>query len=279
MIAIPSILEQLPDFAVLTLLALIQGLTEFLPVSSSGHLVLAQEAMGLKEPAIVVDVALHLGTLLAVFVVYRSDLLGIARDVLAGKLRELGVLVVGSVPAAVVGIGWSSELRAAFETPRYAAWGLFGTAMVLLVGEAARRRHPRPEVAAPGEGEVEEKSPGFRVALLIGIAQAFAIWPGISRSGSTIAMGLLCGLSPRRAARFSFLLSIPAILGAAILGLSGAIGEDVLGGGTSLLWAAAFAGFGGWGALRLLLAFLARGAFAWFAVYCAVLGAGYLAFA
>ena len=118
------------------------------------------------------------------------------------------------------------------------------------------------------------------MALLIGLAQAVAICPGVSRSGSTIACGLCLGLSPRDAARFSFLLSIPVILGAALLSLpdvaaQGGLGVDT----TTLVWAALFAGFVGWGALRALLAFLGRGAFAWFAFYCALLGGGTLLFA
>ena len=106
-----------------------------------------------------------------------------------------------------------------------------------------------------------------------------AIVPGISRSGSTIATALLCGLAPERAARFSFLLSVPAIAGAAVLNLPDAMGEGLGGGVGPILWATAFAGFVGWGALRVLLAFLGRGAFGWFAAYCIGLAVGALMFA
>ena len=115
-------------------------------------------------------------------------------------------------------------------------------------------------------------------AFLVGCAQALAIVPGISRSGSTIASGVLLGLDPGRAARFSFLLSIPAILGAAVLGLPDALEEGTDGSLAPILWAALLAGFVGWGALRMLLAFLGRGAFAWFAIYCTFLGTGALIF-
>jgi len=276
-IALTLLLERIPDFAVLSFLALIQGLTEFLPVSSSGHLVLSQKALGLDEPALTIDVALHLGALLAVLVVYRADLLALLRDVLRGSFREVAVLVVASLPAAAVGIGARESLVSVFEEPVWAAWGLLVTAAILLVGEKARRS--RAAADAPADPESDRgRTPGFGVALLIGTAQALAIWPGISRSGATIAVGLLCGLSPTRAARFSFLLSIIVIVGAAVLELPRLFEGTVEGGAGPILWAALFAGFVGWGALRLLLAFLSRGAFAWFAVYCTALGGGFLLF-
>lgn len=266
----------LPAFAALTLLALLQGLTEFLPISSSGHLVLAQQAMGLEEPAIVVDVALHVGTLAAVLVVYRRDVGALVRGLFAGEWREPWWIVLGTLPAVAVALFWRGAIEEAFGSVRVAAWGLVATSLLLGLGERARRRRAAAEPARLG----------WRVALAMGVAQAAAICPGVSRSGSTIAVGLLLGLAPAAAARFSFLLAIPAILGAAVLQLPGAFGA--LGPGTEgpggfqagaeLLWAVAFAGFVGWGALRMLLAFLGRGAFAWFALYCAALGAGVLAF-
>ena len=260
-----------PDFARLSILALVQGLTEFLPISSSGHLVLAQESMGLRQPMLALGVALHVGTLVAVLVVYRADLAGLARGLVRGEWRELGLLALASVPAAVVGVGFLDEFEASFHHVRNAALGLFATAAILLAGEWGRRR------ARAGA----EHGPELRWthALLIGAAQALAIWPGISRSGATIAMGMLCGLRPERAARFSFLLSIPAIVGASALQLPTAIGDGTIGGPSLLLWAMAFAGFVGWGALRVLLAFLGRGAFTWFAAYCVGLGTGALLFA
>ena len=261
--------ETLSDFAVLSLLALIQGLTEFLPVSSSGHLVLTQSALKLDEPALVIDVALHVGTLLAVLVVYRRDIAGIARDLFAGKPRDVLLLAVGTLPAVAVALVFGSRLDALFGSPRIAAAGLLGTAVILLAGEFARRRG----------GGGEERPVTWVHALVIGGAQALAILPGISRSGTTIACALMLGLAPRQAARFSFLLAIPAILGAAVLKFpemrESGLGED----GAALLWAMLFAGFIGWGALRILLAFLGRGAFVWFAVYCVVLGGGFLVFA
>ncbi len=262
--------ETLSEFAALSLLALIQGLTEFLPVSSSGHLVLTQSAIQLDEPALLIDVALHVGTLLAVLVVYRKDLARVALDAFAGKPREVLLLAVGTLPAVAVALLFGDRVDALFHRPRLAATGLLATAAILLVGEVARRRARTRE----------ERPVTWVAAVLIGCAQAVAILPGISRSGTTIAFAMLLGLAPKEAARFSFLLAIPAILGAAVLKLpelkGSGLGDDGLG---ALLWATLFAGFVGWGALRMLLAFLGRGAFAWFALYCVALGGGFLAFA
>lgn len=280
----PSPLSSLAsyDFDSLTLLALIQGLTEFLPISSSGHLVLAQAAMGFEEPALALDVALHVGTLIAVVVVYRRDLLELARGALRGDFREPLLLMLATLPAAVIGLTFKDSIQAAFHRPDLAARGLFVTAAVLMVGEVARRRRIRSTASAQAEvdasraQESSERPLSAWHALLIGTAQAVAIFPGISRSGSTIAVGMMCGLSAERAARFSFLLSIPAILGAAVLNLPDAMAEAAGVELRAILWATLLAGFVGWGALRILIVFLGRGAFTWFAVYCAVLGAGAL---
>lgn len=273
-----ALFDQAAVVARWTILALVQGLTEFLPVSSSGHLVLVQGALGMDEPALGLDIALHLGTLLAVVLVYRNALGEILSDALRGRLDEVVLLVVGSVPAAVVGIGLRDRIHEAYGSPRAAAFGLLGTAAILAVGALVQARRG-PESAGPAPAP--RPAPlGRRLlpALLVGCSQALAILPGISRSGSTIVAGVLLGESPERAARFSFLLSIPAILGAAVLQLPEAIERGEGGGGLAVVWYAAFAGFVGWGALRVLLAFLARGAFRWFSVYCLVLALGVLLF-
>ena len=275
MSALPSILEESSEFAALTLLALVQGLTEFLPVSSSGHLVLTQIALGYEEPAMALDVALHVGTLLAVVVFYRKDLVALTHQALAGDFREIGLLGLATLPTAVVGLIFKDTIQDIFHDAKFASLGLLMTAVILLAGERARR------ILVPLEAGDDEPTPnaiGWRQAFAIGCAQTVAILPGISRSGSTIAAGLMLGVAPATAARFSFLISIPVILGAAILNLPDAI-ESGLGGGVGqILWAMLFAGFIGWGALRMLLSFLGRGAFAWFSVYCTALGVGSLLF-
>lgn len=260
------------DLIQVLILAVVQGLTEFLPVSSSGHLVLAGEWLGSEEQGLFLPIVLHLGTLFAVLAQYRKDLLQLTLDLFRGKVDEIGMILVATLPLVVVGLSVRSLVHEAFADPRAAAGGLIFTAIVLWAGEAFRRRN----VEAESKGRCELR---FKDAIAIGLAQSVAILPGVSRSGSTIAAGMSLGLRPDRAARFSFLISIPAILGATVLE-----GKDLLDQGIEglsffvpimgLLASAVI----GWMALRWLLAFVAKGAFRWFSIYCAALGAGYLVF-
>jgi len=262
------------------LLGVLQGLTEFLPVSSSGHLslgsaLLARTALRVPEAGLAFNVVLHLGTLVAVGAVFGRDLVGLLREALRGRPRDLLLVVLGSVPAGAVGVGLSDWFESFSENPDVAAACLFATSIVLLAGEWARRRN---EARAKARGHTEAEQPlRVRDVLVVGCAQAVAILPGISRSGATIAAGLLCGLTPRAAARLSFLLGFVAIAGAALLEVPKALGE----GGASL---------GGLGlgfalstvvgllSLKLLLVAIGRGAFRWFALYCGLLGASWFLF-
>jgi len=266
-----SLLETGSDFVKLAAMAVVQGLTEFLPVSSSGHLVLSQAALGFDEPAIAIDVALHLGTLVAVLWVYRGALARVTLELFGGSPREALQILAASVPAAAVGLVLKERYEAAFHDPRMAGFGLLGTAILLTLGERARRRHASPAEGSGPDTSIEPPLP-WKHALLIGLAQGLAVWPGISRSGSTIAVGLWCGLPAARAARFSFLLSVPVIGGASILLLPEAFSSGVSGGAAALLAAMGVATLVGGLSLKLLLSFLGRGAFGYFAVYCAVLG-------
>jgi undecaprenyl-diphosphatase len=191
----------------------LQGLTEFLPVSSSGHLVAARALLGAHAPGAALEVWLHLGSLLPVVVVYRAELVALARGLdgrEGGRGRSaLLALALASLPAALFGLLARHALEAAFDAPSVAAIGLLGTTALL----ASLRFLPR-SVRAPTPGVPD---PGPLRALAIGCAQALALVPGLSRSGSTIAAGRWLGLDPATAAAFSFLLSIPAVLGAALL--------------------------------------------------------------
>jgi undecaprenyl-diphosphatase len=257
-----------PSLGVLLVLALIQGVSEFLPISSDGHLVLAQQLMGLSGSHLALDVALHLGTLGAVVLVFRRDFWALVRRSLAGERAQLGALIIGSLPAAAVGIGFEELFEGLFASARAAALGLLATAVFLLLGERARAR-------APADGGA--KPVGWREALWIGCAQALAILPGVSRSGSTIATAFLCGVGSGEAARFSFLLSIPAVAGAVLLKVPELVEERQIGPQVLL---AVLVSFGvGVLALRVLLAFLGRGAFRWCAAYCAIVGGLALALA
>jgi len=240
-------------------LGLVQGLTEFLPISSSGHLVLTQEVLGIHAPGAAIEIAVHIGTLLSVLTYYRRDVVEIVRDVFrGGPTARLGwMVVVGTLPAVAVGLFLKDHIESIFDSPRWAAGGLLVTGVVLLLTAKARRR--------PGD-------PGFGYALIVGCAQAIAILPGISRSGSTIGAAMFLGDDPVRAARFSFLLSIPAILGASVLlfadgGLDGGPGAGML----VVSGAVAFAS--GLAAIAFLIKLLGQGRLAWFAPYCLVVGA------
>ncbi len=241
------------------LLGVLQGLTEFLPISSSGHLVLAQELLGIAQDGAALEVVVHLGTLMSVILWYRKDIVEIVRDVFrGGPTARLGwMVVVGSIPVALVGILLKDHIDAALESPLVAAYGLIGTGIFLLLTKYAKR----------GAGE-----PGFVYALIVGTAQSIAILPGVSRSGSTIGTSMLLGDDPIRAARFSFLLSIPAILGAAAKTmLDDGLGEADQFAPLVLAGAAAF--LSGLAAIAFLLKLLEKGRLRAFGPYCLAAGA------
>lgn len=253
------------------ILGIVQGLTEFLPVSSSGHLVLGQSILGLKEPELLFDVLLHVGTLAAVLVFYGKDLWRIARGWVSSLMggdsdedaaRTGWLLILGSVPAGIVGVFLGGLVEEMFASPGLAACALLVTGGILCLGE------PR-EGGGRGEAEMTAKD-----ALVIGVFQAFAIIPGISRSGATIAAALMRGVAREQAARFSFLLSAPAILGAFALkikDLEGPLGEKLLPYAVGALAAAIV----GTVALGWLIRLVRGGNLARFRYYC--WGAGALA--
>ena len=199
---------------------MIQGLTEFLPVSSSGHLALFQSLFGIEEPPLFYDLLLHTGTLCAVGVIFRSDFIDLAgrlSDGVSSRRRRVEwfreawqrdevvrlwtLVAVGSIPTFIMGLLVHDSVEEAFHSH-----GLVGTFLILtgLILAISRWR--------PGGGK-ELLQVGLRDALIIGTAQGFALFPGVSRSGITIVAGLLMGLQGMTSARFSFLLSVPAILG------------------------------------------------------------------
>jgi undecaprenyl-diphosphatase len=253
------------------ILGLIQGLTEFLPVSSSGHLVLAQAALGLEAQGLALEVSVHAATLLAVFVVLRADVARLVRggvDLLrlrtgTEEARLFLTVGLGSVPAAVAILLFGDAIEEAFDRPEVAAIGLLVTAAILALTWKKR-----------GEG----RSIGFAVALAVGVAQVLALFPGVSRSGTTIVAALALGAASRSAFSFSFLLAIPAILGATLLELPGAFGSGAPDGLAVLCLVASAAAFvSGAVALALLRGLVEKGRMVWFAPYC--LAAGVVALA
>lgn len=201
------------SFVAAVILGILQGLTEFLPVSSSAHLILARAFFGWEVPAdfgLAFDVALHVGTLAAILAFFRREVAGMLRAVPSmlsstpdpsGRLIQQ--IVVGTLPVVVVGLLFNALIEEELRTPAVAAWALAIGAAVMFAAERVTRRE-RSEDALTWAG-----------AFIIGCAQASALIPGVSRSGSTIALGMLLGLRRDAAARFTFLLAIPAMIAAA----------------------------------------------------------------
>lgn len=247
------------------LLGLLQGLTEFLPISSSGHLALAEQLFRVHKPGIVFDIFVHFGTLLSVLWVFRHRVWRLALAPLRGgeDLRLLLMLIVGSIPTGILGLALDSVAEAAFARSWAVGLGLLVTASVLFYVEHRG-----------GAGAKPLEQLGWREALWVGLAQGVAVLPGISRSGSTIAMGLLCGLRRTDAAEFSFLLFIPAIIGATLLKLGEALADPAAHGA---LWGSYLAGtavafLSGVIAIRFLMRFLRERPLTPFALYCLALG-------
>ncbi len=259
------------------ILGIVQGATEFLPISSSGHLVLIPAWFGLTPPTLPVAAIMHEGTLLAVLIYFRRDVWQIVTAVLAGLRQRrplatpearLGWLIAfGSIPAAAAGLLLESFFEEVFGTPVYAASFLLATAVILVVGE--RLLSGRKSIAQMG----------WLDALIVGLFQMFAILPGISRSGSTITAGLWRGLDREAAARFSFLLGIPVILGAGLLGLGDVAASGNLGQQAPVLLAAfTAAAITGYVCIAFLINWLKQHSLYLFAGYCAVFGLLFLLF-
>lgn len=261
------------------ILGIVQGLTEFVPISSSAHLVLVPWALGWDRSGLFFDTMLHWGTLLAVLTYFWRDWVAILRgfwrsltmkgpwhDAPHGRLadpdsRLAWGIIVGTIPAVLLGFFLNDFFESLFETPVAVAGFLLVTAAFLALSERlGRRLRELPSLRIPD-------------ALAIGLAQAVAIAPGISRSGATIAAGLARGLTREAAARFSFLLATPAILGAGLLQLL----EVLMAGENAVSWPGVLAGFlaaavSAYLCIKFLLAYLRRGRLYVFAIYCAVVG-------
>lgn len=327
----------LPPWLEAVVLGIVQGLSEFIPISSSGHLVLVPYLLGWEKHSLAFDVTLHLGTLFAVLLYFRRELLAMAQGLLGIDRTEQGriyrrvalYILPASVPIALVGLALADQVEAAFGSPLVAASMLVVTALVLLSTEAVRDRRitgaatqPVPAMDRAGAGgaaaasdddeawagdwrargaEVPDAAPSslvslplgedpadpagvplsgltLRMALTAGLLQCLALLPGVSRSGSTIAGGVFAGLTREAATRFSFLLAIPALVGATVLSL-----PDLAEGGESLpeLLGGALAAFAsGYAAIRFLVALVSRErltGFAWYCLAAAAIGfVGYL---
>lgn len=250
-------------------LGIVQGATEFLPVSSSGHLVITQALLGLDIPGISFEIAVHLATLVSIALVYRSRITDLTTGALGGDREAweyIGLVTVATLPVVIVGLGWRDQIEVLFDDSIVPGVALIVTGALLWSSRSALER----AVAT---------RPGWGAAVLIGIAQAFALVPGISRSGTTVVVAMWLGLQAREAAAFSFLMAIPAVGGAAVL-----LARDLSGGAldaipaVTILAGSVAAGVTGVLAIRTFVAMLARRSFHFFAPYCWTIGLAWLAF-
>ncbi len=248
-------------------LGIVQGITEFLPVSSSGHLVLFQQFVEVGEEEVLFDLVLHLGTLVPVLWFYRDWVLKMILDPITGEgpmlgrsgVQWLGLLIAASVPTAIIGLTLEDFFDALFSTPATLVVSFTITGLLLL---------------ASGRFDRSDRKIGLTIplAIVLGIAQGIAITPGISRSGTTISVALMLGIEREQAARFSFLMSVPAISGGLLLKLRDAhvasldLTQLAVGGLASLV--------AGYAALILLVKLVRAGrlsAFAWYTFAVAIL--------
>jgi undecaprenyl-diphosphatase len=253
-------------------LGAVQGLTEFIPISSSGHLVIVPELAGWAPPGLTFDVLLHTASLLALLVYFSGDLVDLMKGVRGGSKgsRKLALmLLLGTIPAAVAGTVFGGYFERQFEDAGAAALQLLMTAVILVIAEQIFRTHER-KTAAKGERLRTLDDLNYVDTGVIGVAQAISIFPGISRSGATIGAGLGLAIQRTDAARFSFLLAIPALIGATILEI-----PDV--GRGSLEVGPAAAGFmsslaTSYAAIWGLIRYLRTNTLYPFAAYCVVAG-------
>lgn len=247
-------------------LGLVQGLTEFLPVSSSGHLILVPVLFGWPDQGLAFDAAVHLGTALALLCYFARDLARLAAGAFALRPRELRLIVavaVGSVPAGLAGLLLESTVEAHARSSHVVAVSLIGWALVLLWADrrAARARIHEMDDVGPVRG------------LLIGVAQAIALIPGTSRSGITISTGLVAGLDRATAARFAFLLGLPITLAAGLLKTRALLATGLGSGEAAVLGLGLLAAFGaGLAAVWFLIRYLRQRTLTVFVVYRIALG-------
>ena len=258
------------------IIGLVQGLTEFLPVSSSAHLIFIQHFLGVAEPSLAFDVLLHLGTVVAVVVYFWKDILQMILaffeslvDLVKGRFiseikkdqykKLTWYVIIATIPVGIIGYLFNSTIESLFTGISIPAFFLLITGCILYFSQRMN------------SGEINLKNMSWKETILVGCGQACALLPGLSRSGTTIATGLFLGLDKEFAAKFSFILSIPAILGAAVYQL-----KDVSGGSVELTaWIAGFlvAVISGYFAIKFLLKLIQERSLDVFAYYCWIVGA------
>ena len=238
------------------ILAILQGLTEFLPISSSGHLVIGQKLLDIDLPGNAFEVVLHIGTLMSVVTVFRVELKTLLFNLNDSSNRYyISAIAIGTIPALLVGLLLKDYISLIFDNIRFVSVSLVFTGVMLITSKFIIKRNVKLTLF---------------IGIVIGLAQAVAIIPGISRSGTTICMGVLMGLSASEAAKFSFLLSIPVIIGAGLLTAMNI--ETIPFGLDVILLGILFSYLVGWISLKWLLTILRTGKLYWFGVYCLIIG-------
>ena len=238
------------------ILAILQGLTEFLPISSSGHLVIGQKLLDIDLPGNAFEVVLHIGTLMSVVTVFRVELKTLLFNLNDSSNRYyISAIAIGTIPALLVGLLLKDYISLIFDNIRFVSVSLVFTGVMLITSKFIIKRNVKLTLF---------------IGIVIGLAQAVAIIPGISRSGTTICMGVLMGLSASEAAKFSFLLSIPVIIGAGLLTAMNI--ETIPFGLDIILLGILFSYLVGWISLKWLLTILSTGKLYWFGVYCLMIG-------
>lgn len=249
------------------LLGVVQGATEFLPVSSSGHLVLGQTLLGIEITGVLYEVTVHLATLISILLVYRQRVARLFGGIVRGggeEWRYAGLLGLATFPAGIVGLTLRTQVERLFEVPAVA-----GVALLVTGGLLWSVRRTRME-----EGTL----PTAIAALAMGVAQCFALVPGISRSGATVVVGLWLGLEAREAAAFSFLMAVPVIGGAALLQLPEVVEGAAVVDASMLIVGGLAAAITGVLAIYTFVAMLRRRSFHHFAPYCWSVGGLFLVY-
>ena len=249
------------------ILSIVQGITEFIPVSSSGHLVLFQHFLGVEiaEDDIFFEILTHFGTSIAIFLVFFNDILDLAnravssdRQIRYDAWRYVGYIVIGSIPVAIVGVFLKDFVIQAFAVPALSATLLLLTGCILYLSKFR---------------QAEGVAVTLGAALIIGLAQALAPMPGISRSGITIVAALLIGVSRPEAGKFSFMLALPALIGASLLDFIKIESLDSLSlSMPAIILSLTVSAAVGYVALKILLGFINRGHLHYFSYYCVAAG-------
>lgn len=261
------------DFIKAIIIGVVQGLTEFLPISSSGHLVLIEDILHFNIGGLTFEVAVHFGTLLAVLFYFFDEVWKMVQapfyisHVFSPVKQKESIwsrylifdffIIVATIPAAIVGIAFENQIEKAFSSPILALIALSVTGLVMLSAKFSKEKN---------------SSLTLSKSFLIGIAQAFAIIPGISRSGSTIMTGIWTGLNRETAAKFSFLMSIPAILGAAVLKASDLFSQSLTSHELLLVSLATLASFvSGYLSIAFLISIIKKNKLEYFGYYCIII--------